>query len=153
MGRLRHVCTDLTSMFLKICKGLLLAALVCALSCALVRAQAVHVDLDLTDFDDDSMRDMDDANKDLQPVLGAKNADAALADAQVIQNVLKETEDYFTKKGGTDNAVKIARQGETSVATVIAALGKSDFDTAVAAARDTAKNCRACHDIYKPLTK
>jgi hypothetical protein len=40
--------------------------------------KALHVDLDLTDFDDDSMRDMDDANKDLQPVLGAKNADAAL---------------------------------------------------------------------------
>lgn len=134
-------------------KWLPTAMMVAGLACGLVHADGVHVDLDLADFDDDSMRDMDDANKDLQPVLGAKNADAALADAQVIQNVLKETEDYFTKKGGTDNAVKIARQGETSVATVIAALGKSDFDTAVAAARDTAKNCRACHDIYKPLTK
>jgi hypothetical protein len=136
-----------------ICKGLALAALISALSCALVRAQGVHVELDLNDFDDDSMRDMDDANKDLQPVLGARNATAALADAQVIQNVLKQTEAYFQKKGGTDDAIKIARQGEASVASVIAALGKSDFDTAAAAARDTAKNCRSCHDIYKPLTK
>jgi hypothetical protein len=140
-------------MLSKLRKWLSLATLVAGFACGLVHADGVHVDLDLTDFDDDSMRDMDDANKDLQPVLGAKNADAALADAQVIQHVLKETEDYFTKKGGTDNAVKIARQGETSVATVIAALGKSDFDTAATAARDTAKNCRACHDIYKPLTK
>ena len=138
---------------MKLRKGLVSAGLISVLACTLVLADGVHVDLDLTDFDDDSMRDMDDANKDLQPVLGAKNADAALADAQVIQNVLKETEGYFTKKGGTDNAVRIARQGEVSVAAVIAALGKNDFDTAAAAARDTAKNCRACHDIYKPLTK
>jgi len=134
-------------------RWLSIATIVAAFAWGLVRADGVHVDLDLGDFDDDSMRDMDDANKDLQPVLGAKNADAALADAQVIQNVLKQTEAYFTKKGGTDNAVKIARQGEFSVAAVIAALGKSDFDTAAAAARDTAKNCRSCHDIYKPLTK
>jgi hypothetical protein len=140
-------------MFLKICKGLLLASLVCALACALVHAQSAHVELDLTDFDDDSMRDMDDANKDLQPVLGAKNADAALADARVIQNVLKQTETYFTKKGGTENAVKLAQQGEASIAAVVAAVHKSDFDTAAAAARDTTKNCRSCHDIYKPLTK
>ena len=72
-----------------------------------------HVDLDLTDFDDDSMRDMDDANKDLQPVLGAKNAAAALSDAQLIQSVLKETETWFSKKGGTDTAVKIAQDGES----------------------------------------
>ena len=134
-------------------KGLLLAAMVSGLSCALVRAQAPHVDLDLTDFDDDSMRDMDDANKDLQPVLGAKNVAAALADAQLIQSVLKETEAYFTKKGGTDSAVKIAQQGEVAVSAVISALERSDFDTAAAAARDTTRNCRSCHDIYKPLTK
>jgi hypothetical protein len=129
------------------------AVFVSALACIPVRADGVHVDIDLTDFDDDSMRDMDDANKDLQPVLGAKNADAALADAQVIQNVLRQTEAYFQKKGGTENAVKVAQQGELSVATVIAALGKGDFDGATSAARATAKNCRSCHDIYKPLTK
>ena len=138
---------------MKITKGLVSAGVISVLACTLVLADGVHVDLDLTDFDDDSMRDMDDANKDLQPVLGAKNTEAALQDAQILQIVLKETEGYFTKKGGTENAVKIARQGELSVEAVIAALGKNDFDTAAAAARDTAKNCRACHDIYKPLTK
>lgn len=133
--------------------GLVLAALVSALSCALIRAEAAHVELDLTDFDDDSMRDMDDANKDLQPVLGAKSSQAALSDARVIQDVLKQTEAWFVKKGGAEDAVRIAQQGQIAVAAVIAALGKNDFDAATAAARDTAHNCRACHDIYKPLTK
>ena len=122
-----------------ICKWLALAALISALSCALVRAEGTHVDLDLADFDDDSMRDMDDANKDLQPVLGARNGDAALADAQVIQNVLKETEAYFTKKGGTDNAVKIAQQGEVSVA----AVSKSCFPSAAITAATDSSPCWA----------
>ncbi len=112
-----------------------------------------HVNIDLKDFDDDSMRDMDDANKDLQPVIGAKNAQQALSDAQTIQQVLKETEDYFNKKGGTQDAVKFAQDGEASLARVIAALNKSDFDAAAAAARDVSKNCKTCHDVYKPLTK
>jgi hypothetical protein len=112
-----------------------------------------HVTLDLKDFDDDSMRDMDDANKDLQPVIGAKNAQAAQADAQTIQSVLKQTEDYFTKKGGTQDAVRIAQQGQTALTTVVTALNKGDFDSAAAAARDVGRNCKSCHDIYKPLTK
>src|ERR1700733_10106315 len=112
-------------MISKMRRWLPVATIVAGFACGLVAADGVHVDLDLTDFDDDSMRDMDDANKDLQPVLGAKNADAAVQDAQIIQIVLKETEGYFTKKGGTDDAVKIARQGELSVWAVIAALGKS----------------------------
>ena len=132
---------------------MLCAALVAVMCGTLARAQGAHVELDLSDFDDDSMRDMDDANKDLQPVLGAGNAAAALGDAQLIQGVLKQTEAYFSKKGGTETAVRIARDGEASVAEVIAAVGRRDFDAAAAAARATAKNCRSCHDIYKPLTK
>lgn len=133
---------------LKMRRWLLLVGVLASLSGGLV-----YADIDLTDFDDDSMRDMDDANKDLGPVLGANNADAALADAQVIQDVLKETEAYFAKKGNTEDAVKIAQQGEASLASVVSAIGKRDFDTAAAAARDTSKNCRTCHDLYKPLTK
>jgi hypothetical protein len=138
---------------LRLKKGLAVAALVCGFACAFVHAEGVHVDIDLADFDDDAMRDMDDANKDLQPVLGARNAEAALADAKVIETTLAEAEAYFVKKGTTADAVKIAQQGRASIATVIAAVRGSNFDAASEAARETAKNCRACHDIYKPLTK
>jgi hypothetical protein len=140
----------------QVCRGLALAALVSALTCCLLRSQtfaATHVDIDLSDFDDDSMRDMDDANKDLQPVIGARNAQAALADAEVIQAVLKQTESYFAKRGTTTDAVQMAQQGEASIAAVISAVRGNDFTAAAAAARDTAKNCRSCHDVYKPLTK
>ncbi|MDB5986925.1 MAG: hypothetical protein JWR16_1978 [Nevskia sp.] len=118
---------------------------------AVMSASPVFAGIDLSDFDDDTMRGMDDANKDLGPALGAGNAEAALADAQVMQDGLKVAEEYFVKKGGADDAVKIAQQGEEWVAAVLAALGKKDFDAATTAARETAKNCRSCHDLYKPL--
>jgi hypothetical protein len=65
-----------------------MATMVSGFACGRVRAGGAHVDLHLTGFDDDSMCDMDDANKDLQPVLGAKNVDGALADAQVFHSLL-----------------------------------------------------------------
>ena len=129
------------------------------LTLAVLLAGAVHADpsqhknIDLKDFDDDSMRDMDDANKDLQPVIGAKNKNQALSDVQVIQQVLKETEDYFSKKGDTEDAVKFARDGAISLEKVVAALNQNDFDTAAVAARAVSANCKTCHDVYKPLTK
>lgn len=107
--------------------------------------------IDLSDFDEYVMRDMDDANKDLGPALGAGNLEAALADAQVLKTGLDWTEDYFVAKGGTDDAVTLARQGKTSLATVFDAIGRKDLDVATAAAREVGKNCTSCHDLYKPL--
>ncbi len=107
--------------------------------------------VDLSDFDEYVMRDMDDANKDLGPALGAGNLEAALADTDVLKTGLDWTEDYFVAKGGTDDAVTLAQQGKTSLATVVAAIGRKDLDAATAAAREVGKNCTSCHDLYKPL--
>jgi hypothetical protein len=119
-------------------------------SATALSAGTALVSLDLTDFDDDLMHDMDDATKDLEPVLGAQNADAAKNDAQILQNGFKWTENYFVKKGNTADAVKIARGGAELIAAVLKSVGNGDFPAAAAAARDAAKTCRACHDVYKP---
>ena len=111
---------------------------------------AALAEIDLSDFDDDTMRAMDDAMKDLEPVIGGKSAIAAQTDAQTIQEGLKWTEAYFTKKGNFDDAVQIAKHGEDLVAEVQANVSKSDFDAAMTAARAVEKNCHACHDLYKP---
>ncbi len=108
------------------------------------------VSLDLSDFDDDLMHDMDDATKDLEPVLGAQNAQAAATDVQILQNGFKWTEEYFRRKGNTDDAVKIARHGQELIAEVVRKVTSRDFPAAAAAARDAAKTCGSCHDIYKP---
>jgi cytochrome c556 len=109
--------------------------------------------IDLTDFDDDVMRAMDDSFKELEPVIGAGNAQVAKNDTEVLLEGYQWAEDYFTNKGGTEDAVKFARDGKALIAKAADALVRKDFETAAAVARETAKNCKSCHDLYKPLTK
>lgn len=75
------------------------------------------------------------------------------ADAQVLRSGFRETEDYFARKGGADDAVKIARKEQDLLAQVDRFLAAADFDSAAGAARDVAHTCKNCHDVYKPLTK
>lgn len=120
---------------------------------AMLSGKWVFAEIDLSDFDDDLMRDMDDAVKDLEPVLGAKNAAAATADAEVLRNGFKWTEDYFARKGSATDAVEFARTSQQLTAAVLQHVAARDFDAAAAAARELSKSCRKCHDVYKPLTK
>ena len=110
-------------------------------------------ELDLSDFDDDVMRTMDDTNKYLEPDINAKNAKNALEGVDTIAQGLKWTEDYFAHKGGVDDGVKLAKEGLEHTDAIKAALNAGDFDKAAASARALTKNCRSCHDLYKPLTK
>jgi len=116
-------------------------------------AYAQHRDLDLHDYDDDLMRDLDKTIKYFEPDITAGNAQGAVEDAEILQDGFRYTEKYFTKKGDADDAVKISQQGEELIDAAIKFVGENDFEAAAAAARDTAKTCRACHDVYKPLTK
>jgi hypothetical protein len=106
--------------------------------------------MDLTDFNEDVMKDMDDAFKSLDSNIATKNAKAAVADAQVVRDGLKWAEDYFTRKGKVEDAVKLARQGQDLAAAVAKSAAASDFDTALTDYDSLVKTCRVCHDAYKP---
>ncbi len=116
-------------------------------------AGVVLAEIDLSDFDDDLMKTMDDTNKYLEPDINAKNAKNAREGIEVLEQGLKWTEEYFAHKGNTADAVKLAQDGQKHIVRIRTALDANDFDTAAAAARELTKNCRACHDLYKPLTK
>jgi cytochrome c556 len=120
---------------------------------AVLSGGALFAEIDLQDFDDDLMRDMDTAIKDLEPVVGAKNAVAATGDAELLRDGFKQAEDYFAKKGNAPDAVEFARKSEELTATVLKEITANDFDAAANSARALSKSCRACHDVYKPLTK
>ena len=120
---------------------------------AVLTAAIAAADVDLSDFDDDVMRAMDDSIKDLEPVIAAGNAAGAGVDAQAILDGLKWTEEYFTKKGNTEDAVKFARASQDLTVAVQKALAANDFEAAARSARALSKSCRTCHDLYKPLTK
>lgn len=124
-----------------------------AASLSVAFSSVVIAAIDLSDFNDDVMRAMDDSIKDLEPSLGAGNTEAAKNDLDVLVEAYQWTEDYFVKKGNADDAVKIAQQGKLLVAAVDKAMVANNLTDAASAARGTAKNCKSCHDLYKPLTK
>jgi hypothetical protein len=115
----------------------------------LVFATQALAELDLHDYDDDLMRDLDRTIKFFEPDITAQNASAAKEDAAILLEGFRYTEDYFGKKGVAD-AVAISRDGSKLVDAVLRNVEKGDFDAAAAAARDTPQVCKSCHDLYKP---
>jgi hypothetical protein len=109
-------------------------------------------DLNLDDFDDDLMDNMDDAYKDLEVVIPAHNAASAKIDAGTLHDGLAKTEQYFVKKNVTD-AVGWARDAQASTQKILEALERGDFDSALTATHETKKICRSCHDAYKHKDK
>jgi hypothetical protein len=117
---------------------------------ATLGAGAARAELDFSDFDTLLMQTMEDTLKALEPNIGGKDVAAATEDAEVLREGLQWAESYFAAKGGTDDAVAIAKEGQAHAATVVKSLAAGDFDAAAAAARGVAKSCRACHDAYRP---
>lgn len=112
---------------------------------AALAAAAINLD----DFDGDVMQAMDDAYKDLDPVIGARDIKAATHDVAVLTEGYQFTEDYFVQKGGPDDAIQWSREGTQLVQKVGAALAAGDLVAASDAARELRKNCKVCHDAYK----
>jgi hypothetical protein len=139
---------NLTNMTIKTTTtGRAVSAMLCGLALLSTAASATP---DFGDIDSDLMRGMEDAIKDLEPVLGAGNLDSALADAEVLRDGLQWVEQYFVTKGGVEDGVTIAQEGRAVVARLLDQLAAKNIPGAIEAARSTAKNCRSCHDIYKP---
>ena len=116
---------------------------------ALLSGAPVIASIDLHDYDNDLMRDLDKTIKYFEPDLTAQNADAAKEDAQVLLDGFKYTEGYFSKKGAQD-AVEISRKGIKVIGEVLASVDSNNFEAAAAAARQTPELCKSCHDLYKP---
>ena len=129
-------------------KLLMLSTLAAMFVAAPVLAQRVTIDL--KDYDDDLMHDIDRVIKYFEPDISGQNADAARDDIAELRRGFNYTEDYFSKKGNTQDAVDISRQGLQSLDIVSKELEAQNFDGAAEAARDVSKACRSCHDTYKP---
>jgi hypothetical protein len=105
--------------------------------------------IDLRDYDNDLMRDIEKVVKYFEPDITAKNADAAREDAEALLNGFKYQEGYFSAKGAQD-AVDLSRKGIQLVGDVLKGIERNDFDAAATTAREIPPLCKSCHDIYKP---
>jgi len=132
-------------------KGIaVLGALSIAVGLTVPLISAGTVRLDLSDFNDDVMRDMDDTMKTLDSDIAARDAKSVVSDARSIREGLRWAQDYFTKKGNLDDAVRWAKQGQDLAEAIASSAQSSDFDTSLNKYDSLVKNCRACHDVYKP---
>lgn len=121
-----------------------------AAGAALAAAAAVlAADIDLTGFDTLLMQDLDATVKELEPLIVAKNRVAATEAVVFLGQGLEWTEQYFLAKEVADGA-KLARAGIEAAQAAEKALAANDFTAAAAAAREVAKSCRSCHDVYRP---
>jgi hypothetical protein len=118
---------------------------------ALTLAASVYAaDLDFSDFDDTTMRSMDDAVKDLDSNVGGQDAGAALANAAVLRDGLTWAEQYFAKRTDTPLAPGLAREAQEHLAALTKSLESKDFDAANGNVRAVVKTCKSCHEAYKP---
>jgi hypothetical protein len=113
-------------------------------------ASVMAAELDLSDFDDDLMRSMDDAVKDLDSNVGGQDAKASLADAEVLRDGLAWAEKYFSAKPAAPRGPGLAREGQEHVAAVVKSIEAGDFNAASDRVRDVVRTCKACHEAYKP---
>ena len=116
---------------------------------ALCASAPVWAALDLHDYDDELMKDLEKSIKYFEGDITAKNAEAAKEDAAVLAEGFRYTGDYFAKKGLPD-AVEISKKGSALIADVQSIVDKADFDGAATAARGAPDLCKSCHDLYKP---
>jgi hypothetical protein len=111
---------------------------------------AATVSPDLSDFNDDAMRDMDDTMKRLDSDIAVRDTQAVVADGAAIGQGLQYAQDYFTSKGNVEDAVRWAKQAHELVEGVSSAARAGDFETSLNKYDSLVKTCRACHNVYKP---
>jgi cytochrome c556 len=124
------------------------AGVVLTLAAAAVFAAAA--DIDYSDFDEELMRSMDDAIKDLDSNVGGQDGAAALANAKVLTDGLGVAEGYFANKPQTPLGAGYARDAQQNLKTLVQSLEAKDFDAASNKVREVVRSCKACHEAYKP---
>ena len=113
-------------------------------------ASVIAAEIDFSDFDDDLMRSMDDAIKELDSNVGGQDAKASLANVAVLQEGLVWAEKYFVNKPEAPLGAGYAREGKEHLAALTQSLEAGNFDAATGNVRAVVKTCKACHEAYKP---
>lgn len=114
-------------------------------------SHADKIDLDLHDYDDDLMRQLEQTLKYFEPDLSDGNLNSYPDDVQVIQYSFGWVKSYFEKKGpDAAKGAAIAQQGLDLLDAIDKDVKAKNFQAAADKAHQFTQICRSCHDIYKP---
>lgn len=100
-------------------------------------------------IDEDYMQIMEDRQKSLSSNLALKNANGAKEDAKELEDMFGDVTGYYRQKSNAEDALDWSKDSRDLAAAITKYVASNDFDTAAASATTLAKNCKACHRVYK----
>lgn len=104
----------------------------------------------LDEIEEDFMQDIEDIQKSMTSNISLQDAATAKSEAQELETMFKDVEDFYVRKGDAADAVDWSKESRTYLAEIVKALNAKKFDAASESAVALAKTCKACHKIYKP---
>lgn len=106
-----------------------------------------------TEMDMDLMQTIEDTNDSLSSNVALEESEAAIADAQILNELFGVVEEHYKKElaAGEDvaEAVDLSSKSKKLTADIIDQLNASDFESAANSATDLARTCKTCHNFYK----
>jgi len=81
--------------------------------------------------------------------IAQQDGEAAGAEAQTLDRLFGEVEQYFAQRGDAPDGVEMSRKSRALIAAVAASVTAKDFDAAATTASELNRNCKSCHRLYK----
>ena len=106
-----------------------------------------------TEMDMDLMQAIEDTNDSLSSNIALEESEAAVADAQTLNELFSVVEEHYKKElvagGDFSDAVKLSTKSIELTTEITNQLNAGDFDSAANLATDLARACKTCHNFYK----
>lgn len=97
------------------------------------------------------MQKIDRHSQSILTHLQGRNGPAAVADARELERLYLLMERFYEARGEHDDPLLLSYDGRQRAASAAALVARGDFDAAFESAVGIARDCRACHDRFKPL--
>ena len=100
-------------------------------------------------IDDDFMRNVEDANKNLANHIAIKDVKGVSGDTQELSGMYAQIEAYYVAKGDAEDALDISKKSRQLIDQIGKSVASKDFDDANIKASDLSRACKSCHNFYK----
>jgi soluble cytochrome b562 len=101
------------------------------------------------EMDMDLMQTIEDTNDSLSSNVALEEGEAALADAQSLQELFVLVEDFFKHQPDSAEALELTIKSKHLLGDIVQQVNAGDFENAANSATDLARACKTCHNFYK----
>lgn len=101
------------------------------------------------EMDMDLMQTIEDTNDSLSSNVALEEGEAALADAQTMQELFITVEDFFKQQPDSAEALELTIKSKHLLDDIVQQVNSGDFESAANSATDLARACKTCHNFYK----